>query len=184
MAVGKMYKGEEFLFLVELTNDDGTKIVRPFDQTGGSTSLSADEIEVDTKDRSGTDYGNVTQTISLEGNLTEGDPFIPFIKKAIRTKQFVKIFEVNTRTLDAEYGSYMVNSFDRDFGNGDNATYSLSGTLFGEVCETKLNRVPDGAPASADGASCEPEINIPEDGGEVEGYGIGEAAIGESFEVQ
>jgi len=160
MAMGEMYKGEEFIFLVEI-DDDGKKIVRPFDQTGGSTSISADEIEYDTKDRSGSDYGKVTQTISLEGNITEGDPFPAAMKKAIRAKELVKIYEVNTRDLTAEYGMYMISTFDREYSNGDNATYTLDGTLSGEVCETKLNRIPDGAPAHG-GAACEPETTIPE----------------------
>lgn len=163
MATGQVYKGEEFLYLVEI-DDGGTQVVRPFDQTGGGTSISADEIELDTKDRTGSDYGKVTQTISLEGNLTEGDPFVKYIKNAIRNKEFVKIYEVNTRTLDAEYGMYMVSSFDREFSNGDYATYSLDGTLFGDICETSLNRIPDGAPP-LEGMECEAETTIPGDEG-------------------
>lgn len=163
MAVGEIYKGDEFLFLVEIETDNGTSIVRPFDQTGGGVSSSADEIELDTKDRSGSDYGKVTQTISLEGNLTEGDPFPKAVLKAQREKKFVKIYEVNTRDLTAEYGLYMISSFDKDYSNGDMSTYSLSGTLFGDVCETKLNRIPDGAPPIG-GMTCEPTTNI--DGGE------------------
>lgn len=163
MAVGEIYKGEEFLFLVEIEDDLGNKIVRPFDQTGGNTSLSADEIEIDTKDRTGSDYGKITQTISLEGNITEGDPFPEAMKKAIRSKKFVKIFEVNTRDLSAEYGMYMISTFDREFSNGEFATYSLEGTLFGEICETTLNRIPDGAPA-LEGMECETETTIPEEG--------------------
>src|SRR5690625_3640654 len=99
MAVGEIYKGEEFIFLVEIETDGGTEIVRPFDQTGGSVSSTADEIEIATKDRSGADYGDITQTISLEGNITEGDPFIKAIKKVQREKKYAKIYEVNTRDL-------------------------------------------------------------------------------------
>src|SRR5690625_6852779 len=88
MAVGEIYKGEEFIFLVEIETDDGKEIVRPFDQTGGSVSSSADEIEIATKDRTGADYGDITQTISLEGNITEGDPFVKAIKKAQREKKY------------------------------------------------------------------------------------------------
>jgi len=161
MAVGEIYKGEEFLFLVEIETDDGKSIVRPFDQTGGSVSSEADEMEIDTKDRSGSDYGKVTQTISLQGNITEGDPFPKAVLKAQRAKKFVKIFEVNTRDLTAEYGMYMISSFEKEYENGDLSTYSLDGTLFGEVCETELNRIPEGAPTSGDGAECEPEIIIP-----------------------
>lgn len=161
MAVGEMYKGEEFIYLVEI-EDSGKKIVRPFDQTGGSTSISADEIDIDTKDRTGSDYGKITQTISLEGNITEGDPFPKAMISAIRAKEYVKIYEVNTRDLTAEYGMYMVSTFDREFSNGDHATYSLDGTLMGDVCETKLNKMPDGAPALEGMGECEPTTTIPE----------------------
>lgn len=159
MAVGEIYKGEEFLFLVEIETDEGKAVVRPFDQTGGGVSSTADEIELDTKDRSGSDYGKVTQTISLEGNLTEGDPFPKAVLKAQREKKFVKIYEVNTRTLEAEYGMYMIGTFDKEYSNGDLSTYTLDGTLFGEICETTLNRIPEGAPA-VEGMTCEPETNI------------------------
>lgn len=169
MAVGEIYKGEEFIFLVEIETDDGKEIVRPFDQTGGSVSSSADEIEIATKDRSGADYGDVTQTISLEGNITEGDPFVKAVKKAQRAKEFVKIYEVNTRDLTAEYGLYMISTFDKDYSNGDLSTYSLDGTLFGDICETELTAIPKGAPAIG-GIECEATTEIPggEDGG-VEG---------------
>lgn len=169
MAVGEIYKGEEFIFLVEAELDDGTEVIRPFDQTGGGTSSTADELEIATKDRSGSDYGDVTQTISLEGNITEGDPFPKYILRAQRSKKFVKIYEVNTRTLEAEYGMYMVSSFDKDYSNGDLSTYTLNGTLFGDVCETELTAIPDGAPA-LEGMDCEPITEIPGDnGGGVEG---------------
>lgn len=163
MAVGEIYKGEEFIYLVEAMIDDVKSVIRPFDQTGGSTSISADEMEIDTKDRSGSDYGKVTQTISLEGNITEGDPFPEYIKAAIRNKEFVKIYEVNTRDLTAEYGMYMISTFDRDFGNGDLSTYTLDGTLFGEICETVLTALPKGA-TTAEGEACEPTTTIPVDG--------------------
>lgn len=158
MAVGEIYKGEEFLYLVEADEN----IIRPFDQTGGGTSLSADEFDIDTKDRSGSDYGKVTQTISLEGNITEGDEFPAYIKAAIRNKEFVKIYEVNTRDLTAEYGMYMITTFDRDFSNGDLSTYTLNGTLFGDVCETTLSALPQGAPA-IEGMECEETTVIPEE---------------------
>lgn len=168
MALGEIYKGEEFLFLVEIETDEGKEIVRPFDQTGGGTSSSADEMEIDTKDRSGSDYGKVTQTLSLEGNITEGDPFPKAILKAQRDKKFVKIYEANTRTLEAEYGMYMISTFDKEYSNGDLSTYSLEGTLFGEICETKLNLIPDGAPTTEGGEDCVPETIIPDDTSEEE----------------
>ena len=163
MADGEIYKGEEFLYLVETVTETGTELIRPFDQTGGGTSISADEIELDTKDRSGSDYGKVTQTISLEGNITEGDPFPDYIKKAMRNKEFVKIYEVNTRTKEAEYGMYMLTTFDREYTNGDLSTYTLDGTLYGNVCTATLTEIPDGAPP-LEGMDCDGDT-----GGGVEG---------------
>src|SRR5690606_18003108 len=106
VETGYKYKGEDTLYLVEIETDAGKELVRPFDQTGGGTSLSSDDIDVSTKDRTGTEYGDVSQTVSLEGEIAEGDPFIKAMKKAIRNKKFVKIYEVNTLTSEAEYGFY------------------------------------------------------------------------------
>lgn len=165
---GYKYKGEDFLYLVEIEDELGQgTLIRPFDQTGGSTSMSADEMEISTKDRSGADYGDTTQTVSLEGQIVFDDPFIKAMKKAIRNKKFVKIYEVDTKTLEAEYGMYMVSTFDREFSHGDFATYSLEGTLFGEVCETTLTEIPDGAPA-IEGMDCDGNEGN-DGGGAVEG---------------
>src|SRR5690625_4590688 len=101
------YKGEETLFVVEIEGDDGTALHRPFNQTGGSVNIAADSIELSTKDKTGEDYGDVTQEVSLEGIITEGDPFVDAIKAKIRAKEFVKIYEVNTRTKEAEFGMYI-----------------------------------------------------------------------------
>jgi len=143
--MGLEYRGEEVLFAVEVEDGVGNKLIRPFNQTGGSKSIEADSIDLDTKDRTGSDYGKVTESVSLEGILTEGDEFTDFIKDAIRTKKFVKIYEVNTRTKVAEYGMYMVSSFNREYSNGDFATYSLDGTLNGEISEETLTEIPKGA---------------------------------------
>lgn len=145
------YKGEETLFVVEIDDEVGTTLVRPFNQTGGSSNISSDSIDLSTKDRSGSDYGNVTQEVSLEGIITEGDPFVDAMKKKIRAKEFVKIYEVNTRTKETEYGMYMISAFDRDFAHGEFATYSLSGTLNGEVMEETLTEIPEGAPTTEQG---------------------------------
>lgn len=152
MAVeaGYKYKGEDTLYLVEIETDNGKELIRPFDQTGGGTSISSDDIEVSTKDRTGTEYGDVTQTVSLEGEIAEGDPFIKAMKQAIRNKKFVKIYEVNVKTKEAEFGFYKVNSFDLEYPNGESSTYSLEGTLFGNVTEITLTEIPDGAPEFAD----------------------------------
>jgi len=142
------YKGEETLFVVEIDDSGGTTLVRPFNQTGGSVNLAADAIELATKDKTGSDYGDVTQEVSLEGIITEGDPFITEIKKKIRGKEFVKIYEVNTRTNESEFGMYMVSAFDREFAHGEFATYSLTGELNGDVTEEDLTVIPEGAPTT------------------------------------
>jgi TP901-1 family phage major tail protein len=143
--MGMEYRGEEILFAVAVDNGTGETIVRPFNQTGGSVNISADSIDLDTKDKTGSDYGKVTQEVSLEGIITEGDEFIDYIKTAIRSKKLVKIYEINTRTKEAEHGMYMISSFEKTFGNGEFATYSLSGTLNGEVTTETLTEVPAGA---------------------------------------
>lgn len=140
------YRGEETLFVVEIEDDAGTKLIRPFNQTGGSVNIAADSIELATKDKTGSDYGDVTQEISLEGIITEGDPFVQEMKRKIRNKEFVKIYEVNTRTNEAEFGMYMISAFDRDFAHGEFATYSLTGSLNGDVTEETLTEIPEGAP--------------------------------------
>lgn len=136
------FKGEEIIFAVE---DELSAVIRPFNQTGGSKSIEADSIDLDTKDKTGSDYGKVTESVSLEGVLTEGDPFIEYIKGKIRAKELVKIYEINTRTLDSEHGMYMISSFEREYSNGDFATYSLEGTLNGAITPETLLTVPDGA---------------------------------------
>lgn len=149
------YRGDEILFAVEVVDElTGATLIRPFNQTSGSVESEADEIELNTKDKSGADYGNVTQTVSLEGIITEGDPFPDYVKNAQRNKEFIKIYEVNKRTLKAEYGMYMISEFNREFENEEYATYELSGTLNGNVCETTLTELPEGAPPM-EGMDCD-----------------------------
>src|SRR5690625_3570750 len=142
VADGYKMKGEDTLYLVDL----GDGLIRPFDQTGGSTSFDIDELEVSTKDRTGTDYGDITEVRSFEGELVKGDPFIAGVKAAIRAKKFIEIYEVNTLTDEAEKGVHMISSFELDHEHGDFATYSLEARLFGEVQTITLTEIPAGAP--------------------------------------
>jgi len=153
------FKGEEFLYLVKIPDSDTP--FRLFNQTGGSTDSDADEIELDTKDKTGSDYGKVTHNINVEGILTEGDEAVPYIKKAQRQKKFIDIIEVNTRTKETEEGTYMVASFNRTFANGDYATYSIDASLNGSIKEGELEELPEGAPDS--------EVDT---GGDDEGNGV------------
>lgn len=152
------YKGEEFLYLIEVPGTGGTVEHRLFNQTGGSTTSEADSIDLATKDKTGSDYGNVTQNISIEGILTEGDDAVSYIKKAQRRKDFVKIIEVNTRDLSTESGDYMISSFERSFSVGEHATYNVEGTLNGAIEEGDLSDLPEGAPGS--------NVNTDEEDGE------------------
>lgn len=138
------YKGSDFLYLVYV--DDESKEFRIFNQTDGSSDSSADEIELDTKDKTGSDYGKVTHTLSIEGILTEDDTALTFIKKAQRQKKFVKIIEVNTRTDETEEGMYMLTSVNMTYSNGDYATYSIDAALNGSITEGTIAEVPEGAP--------------------------------------
>src|SRR5690625_203372 len=156
---GYKYKGEDTIFLIEA--EEG--LIRPFDQTGGSTTIEADELVVSTKYRIGTDYGEVTESRSFEGELVYGDSFVDVVKYAMRNKKFVKVYVVYLKTNKAEYGMHMISICDRDYDHGDFATYSVDANLFGDVFETELTEIPYGAPALA-GMDCDGE-----DGGGAEG---------------
>lgn len=138
------YKGSEFLYLVYV--DDEQKNYRVFNQTDGSSDSAADEIELDTKDKSGSDYGNITYTISFEGIMTEDDVALDYIRKAQRQKKFVKIIEVNTRNNKTEEGMYMITNVGTAKSNGDYATYTIDGALNGSLTEGTITEVPEGAP--------------------------------------
>lgn len=140
------FKGAEFLYLVYV--DDEEADFRLFNQTDGSTSSSADEIELDTKDKSGADYGTVTHEVSIEGIMTEGDKALAYITKAQRQKKLVKITEVNTRTSETETGMYMLTDIEKSKANGEYATYSIDAKLNGSLTEGELKQVPKGAPES------------------------------------
>lgn len=145
------FKGEEFLYLVHIPDDD--EDFRLFNQTDGSTTTDADSIELATKDKTGSDYGDVTTDLDIEGILTDGDDAIKYIKNAQRSKKFVKITEVNTRDLETESGYYMISSFGRTYTHGDYATYSISAALNGSISEGTLTELPDGAPEEGDEGS-------------------------------
>lgn len=136
------FRGDEFLYLVKVDEEDH----RIFNQTDGSHDISADSIELNTKDRTASDYGNVTETISIDGVLTEDDPAVAYLKTAIRTKQLVTITEVNTRDLTTETGLYKLDSFNKTSSNEDFAMYSIGATLSSTISEGTLTEVPEGAP--------------------------------------
>lgn len=141
------FQGEEFIYAVTIKDETGVGTVsRPFNQTDGSSTLEFDEVELNTKDKSGSGYGKKSETVSLEGVLTEGDPFPKWLKKEIKKRQLIEITEINTRTKETEKGMYMITSFERTYSNGENAQYSLEGKLNGEITEGTATEVPEGAP--------------------------------------
>lgn len=139
------YRGDEFLYLVEIEGDEGKKVVRPFNQTEGSNTIDSGDIELETKDKTGSDYGSVTESISLGGVFTEGDPAIPYIEKSIRGKKFVKILRVNTRDLSTEEGHYKIDNVEKSNTQGEFSEYSIDATLNGSIRESELTEVPEGA---------------------------------------
>ncbi|EAC6755219.1 phage major tail protein, TP901-1 family [Listeria monocytogenes] len=142
------YTGSDIIYLVTITGDAGEKYVRPFNQTDGNTSVSADDVELETKDKSETGYGKVSQTVSFGAIMTTGDVAFPFLLKALRKKQYVPITELDIKTKKGEKGLYKLNSFERDNGNGDNVQLSVEAALSGEITEVTLTEIPDGAPAN------------------------------------
>src|SRR5690554_6355041 len=144
MAVAVCYsiEGEDVLYLVDV----GDGLVPPLNETGLSTSISSDDLDVSTKDRTGVDYGDITEERSFEGDLVHGDQFVKGVKQAIRNKRFIEIYEVNLVTNEAEKGLHKISSFDLSYDHGDFATYSLDATLFGDVEEIELTEIPEGAP--------------------------------------
>lgn len=146
----KEYQGDNFLFAVVIPPiDTGTETTaRVFNQTDGGHTIEADDIELDTKDKSGSGYGKVTESVSLEGILTQDDPAIPFLRKSIRGRVFVEILKINERTKEAERGNYMISSLEDTYSNGEYANYSLEATLNGVISEETLTEIPTGAGAT------------------------------------
>lgn len=145
MMAAAEFRGDEFIYAVTIAGE-ATSPSRPFNQTGGTTTIEREAIEMSSKDKSGVAPGaNKTQTVSLEGTLTQGDPFIQFMEDAINNGDFVEIYEINTRTLEAKKGQYVPTSFEREFSNGEFATYSLEASLDGNITSETLATVPTGA---------------------------------------
>ncbi|HET6528954.1 MAG TPA: phage major tail protein, TP901-1 family [Balneolaceae bacterium] len=147
MANKPEYQGDEFLFAVVIpgVDPDPDTTARVFNQTDGGRTIEADSVDLSTKDKTGSGYGPVTESVSLEGVLTENDPAITYIEDSIRGRQFVEILKINTRTLDAERGSYMLSSFEETYSNGEFSTYSVEASLNGVITKETVTQVPAGA---------------------------------------
>lgn len=146
------FKGKETLYLIDIPQQDGTsETVRLFNQTSGSRSIEAGEIELKTKDKSGSDYGDVTQSVSIEGVSTEGDTGLDYIEEAITNKKLVKIHEVSLRSatpdsFKVKSGIFMLTNVEFSNENEEFATYSIEAKLNGKLTVGTLTTVPDGAP--------------------------------------
>lgn len=137
-------KGQEIVYAVRFT--EGTaQTLRVLYQTSGGRSKSRDEIEISTKDLDGVDYGKKSETISFEGLMSTDDPALAQLEKHIDDATFAEILEINTSTLEAKVGTYMVSSFDVEYPDDDSATYSFEAKLVGNTTNETLIEIPDGA---------------------------------------
>lgn len=138
-------KGKDKIFAVRVPDGELGNVLRVLYQTSGSRSKSRDEIEVNTKDISGSDYGNKTETISFEGLMSKDDPALEALESAIDDGEFVEILEIDINTLEAKVGKYMISTFDVEYPGDDNATYSIEASLVGATKTETLTEVPEGA---------------------------------------
>lgn len=139
-------KGEKIVYAVRFTDEQSQQqILRVLYQTSGSRSYEADEIEVNTKDIDGVDYGAITESISFEGLMATDDPAIEHLKDCIKSKKLAEILEINIDTKEAEVGKYMISSLEFEYPDEENATYSFEATLVGSTTKETLTEVPGGA---------------------------------------
>lgn len=140
------YRGDEFLYAFRFTDETSAEVVaRVFNQTSGEFTSEAEEIELNTKDRSGSGYGNITKNFSMEGVLTKDDPAITHVEQAQDNKELVEVLRINTRTLEAKAGKYVITNFTQSGEMGEWATYSIEGVLDGVITSETLTEVPTGA---------------------------------------
>lgn len=137
-------KGDKIVYAIRFT--EGTEqTLRVLYQTTGGRSITADEVEVSTKDIDGSDYGKITETISFEGLMSTDDPALAQLEAHIKGKKFAEILEINIDTSEAKVGKYMISSLDFEYPDDESATYSFEATLIGSTTDETLTAVPDGA---------------------------------------
>lgn len=145
-------KGAETFYLIDIPQvTGGVKTVRLFNQTSGSRSIEAGEIELKTKDKSGSDYGDVKQGTSIEGICTEGDEGLEYVEEAITSKVLVRIHEVklrdaSTTSFKTKSGTYMLNNVEFSHENEEYSKYSIEAKLNGKLTSGTISTVPSGAP--------------------------------------
>ena len=139
-------KGKDIVYAVRVPDEGGTATtLRVLYQTSGSRSKERDEIDVSTKDISGSAYGLKTETISFEGLMSADDPALQALEDAIDNAEYPEILEINVNTMEAKVGKYMISSFEVEYPGDDNATYSFEASLVGETTKETLTTVPAGA---------------------------------------
>lgn len=139
-------KGEKIVYAVRFTDEmSQQQILRVLYQTTGGRSYEADEIEVNTKDIDGVDYGSVTETISFEGLVGIDDPALEHLRDCIKNKKFAEILEINVDTKEAEVGKYKISSLEFEYPDEENATFSFEAALVGSTTNETLTEVPAGA---------------------------------------
>jgi TP901-1 family phage major tail protein len=139
-------KGKDIVYAVRVPDEGGTATtLRVLYQTSGSRSKERDEVDVSTKDISGSAYGLKTETISFEGLMSADDPALQALEDAIDNAKYLEILEINVNTMKATVGKYMISSFEVEYPGDDNATYSLEASLVGDTTEETLTTVPAGA---------------------------------------
>lgn len=139
-------KGKDIVYAVRVPDEGGTSTtLRVLYQTSGSRSKGRDEVDVSTKDISGSAYGLKTETISFEGLMSADDPALQALEDAIDNAKYPEILEINVNTMKAKVGKYMLSSFEVEYPGDDNATYSFEASLVGDTTEETLTTVPAGA---------------------------------------
>lgn len=139
-------KGKDIVYAVRVSDEGGTSTtLRVLYQTSGSRSKERDEVDVSTKDISGSAYGLKTETISFEGLMSADDPALQALEDAIDNAEYPEILEINVNTMKAKVGKYMISSFEVEYPGDDNATYSFEASLVGDTTEETLTTVPAGA---------------------------------------
>lgn len=139
-------KGKDVVYAVRVPGEGGTSTtLRVLYQTSGSRSKERDDVDVSTKDISGSAYGLKTETISFEGLMSVDDPALQALEDAIDNAEYPEILEINVNTMKAKVGKYMISSFEVEYPGDDNATYSFEASLVGNTTEETLTTVPAGA---------------------------------------
>lgn len=139
-------KGDKVVYAVRFTDDaTAEQTLRVLYQTSGSRSISRDELDINTKDIDGTGYGSKEETISFEGLMSTDDPALERLEEDIRQGRYAEILEINIDTLEARVGTYMLSSFDIEYPDDENATYSVEARLIGDLTDETLTEAPAGA---------------------------------------